>query len=392
MLSFFLLPLQAKMATAFFSSMPMIVCAVMAVMLFLEHQRRHDGLLRWLIVWAIASTLLYVGHFVFFQHVISLIPASDTVYVAMNLLVYPLYLIYISELTDRTPLTSRPLMMGLLLAPGIVAGILCGMFYVLMDAQETHAFIHDYLYQNDASKLHDTALLQVWVHKCRYILFALQVIGVAMAGIRKVHHYNYVVSTLYADTEDKEVRGMKTILILLSVTVILSFTLNGIGRTWFNSPLRLALPAIAFSAILFAIGWTGMKQRFSARDIVRQHKSKPATPSKVVNVAQICAKLERYIDNDQTFLKQDLRLEQVAKRIGTNRTYLLQAMNDGMHMTFKEYINRKRIAYAEELLKKRPTLSKAELAILSGYNSMSSFYRNSKLYSTELNVKKDPRA
>lgn len=375
------------MSIAFFSSMPMIVCAMMAMMLFLEQRRRHDGLLPWLIAWAVAASLLYAGHYVFFQHVTSLIPASDTIYVATNLLVYPIYLIYISELTDRVTLSSRPPMLGLLLAPGILAGIVCGVFYAMMDEHETTVFINKYLYHDSDSLVSDIVLQQIWLHKGCHLLFGLQVIGVAIAGIRKVRHYNYVVSTLYADTEDKEARGLTTILALLLAAVILSFTLNGIGRVWFNSPLRLALPSTAFSALLFAIGWSGMKQHFSARDIVRQHKTKPAAPT-IIHVAQICGNLESFINDERAFLKQELRLDDVAKRIGTNRTYLLQALKEGLHMTFKEYINRKRIAYAEELVKTNPTMSRAELATLSGYNSLSSFYRNWKTYHKEVNSEK----
>lgn len=374
------------MTTAFFSSMPMLVCAIMSMLLILEQRNRTDGLLRWLIAWAIAATLLYTGHYLFFHRAYSLMAVSDTVYVACNLLVYPLYLIYISELTDRIPLSARRHMIGLLLGPAMLAGVVCGVLYGMMSEAERHFFVSEYLYQNDLSELSGTTLWQAWLHKGCHFLFGLQVIGVAVAGIRKVRHYNHVVSSLYADTEDKEARGLTTLLTLVLVTVVLSFTLNSLGRTWFLSPVRLALPATAFSAILFAIGWLGMRQRFSARDIVRQHDAHPATPSTPINVAQICGKLEALINDEQAFLEQELRLEDVAKRIGTNRTYLLQALNSGMHMTFKEYINRKRIAHAEKLIESNPTLPRTEIATLSGYNSMSAFYRNWKTYHVELRI------
>jgi len=40
------------------------------------------------------------------------------------------------------------------------------------------------------------------------------------------------------------------------------------------------------------------------------------------------------------------------------------------------FINRKRIAYAEQLLRNNPKLPKSEVATLSGYDSLSAFYRN----------------
>ena len=90
-------------------SMPFMVCAFMAVQLCLEcrlHPERRP--LKWLAAWAIACTLLYGGHYVYFHRATWLMPVSDTIYATMNLTVYPLYLIYISELTDMRPISSRP--------------------------------------------------------------------------------------------------------------------------------------------------------------------------------------------------------------------------------------------------------------------------------------------
>ena len=88
----------------------------------------------------------------------------------------------------------------------------------------------------------------------------------------------------------------------------------------------------------------------------------------------------------KTFLKNDLRLEQVTRELGTNRTYLLQALNEEKGMTFKEYINRLRIEYAERLMKSNPSLTKNEIATMSGYNTLSSFYRNYNTYREETNI------
>ena len=128
-----------------------------------------------------------------------------------------------------------------------------------------------------------------------------------------------------------------------------------------------------------------MQQDFTMQDIPEEQeketddtKNTEVTPSN--NSTLIFEKLETLMNEQQTFLKNDVLLNDVAKMLGTNRTYLLQALNSCAHMTFKEYINRKRIAYAEQLAIEKPNLSKTEIATLSGYNSMSSFYRNYGLY------------
>jgi YesN/AraC family two-component response regulator len=129
-----------------------------------------------------------------------------------------------------------------------------------------------------------------------------------------------------------------------------------------------------------------MHQDFTIQDIPEEQEKETNDNNENIAVTpsnqsiQIYEKLESMMNEQQTYLKNDLLLNDVAKLLGTNRTYLLQALSACAHMTFKEYINRKRIAHAEQLMAQNPLTPKTEIATLSGYNSMSSFYRNYSLY------------
>ena len=130
-----------------------------------------------------------------------------------------------------------------------------------------------------------------------------------------------------------------------------------------------------------------MHQDFTIQDIPEEQEKETNDNNENIAVTpsnqsiQIYEKLESMMNEQQTYLKNDLLLNDVAKLLGTNRTtYLLAALNSCAHMTFKEYINRKRIAHAEQLMAQNPLTPKTEIATLSGYNSMSSFYRNYSLY------------
>ncbi len=360
----------------------MLVCFLTTILLFLEKQRgtyKHNTPVNWLITWSLSATLLYVGHFIYFYHQTNLIPISDTIYVAMNLCVYPLYLVYISELTDEKPLTSSKILMFLLLGPSVLAGVTSGILYIAMNSQETNDFIENFLYKNEDYTLGVIQQAQIMLHIVCRILFAIQVFVVAIVGIYKVRKYNNIVYSLYADTEDKEAFGLTTLLILLMVISVFSATVNIIGRYFFVDSLLLSIPSMAFTVLLFSIGWVGAHQKFSFRDIVMQHPNEvPA-----INIAennQLCQQFEQIVVERKLFLENDLRLDRVVRLLGTNRTYLLKALSDNKHMTFKEYINRLRIGYAEKLMEENPNLSKTDIATLSGYNTTSSFYRNYNLY------------
>ena len=370
----------------FFSSLPLMVCVVMVVQLTLTYRRRMDKAIRWLLLWAIATLLLYGCHFIYFNHFSDLLPFSDTLYVALNLTVYPLFLVYISAITDRKPLSQQKRFLWSAFMPPITAAIIVGGLYGAMDAGEAKAFITSYLYLGYETTLSGLALAQAWVHIVCHITFAIQVIIVIVRGFRRIRRFNKTVEQLYADTENKEIEAIPTILILFIVTSLVSTIVNVIGRQMFVDTVIIALPSVAFSALIFALSWVGMQHNFSMRDIPEEQEKETDDSEKVTAVPSansiiIYEKLENLMNNEQIFLQNDLLLNDVAKLLGTNRTYLLQALSSCAHMTFKEYINRKRIAHAEQLIANNPLMPKTEIATRSGYNSMSSFYRNLGHYS-----------
>ncbi len=370
----------------FFSSLPLMVCVVMVVQLTLTYRRRTDKAIRWLLLWAIATLLLYGCHFIYFNHFSDLLPFSDTLYVALNLTVYPLFLLYISAITDRKPLSQQKRFLWSAFMSPVTAGIVVGGLYGAMDAGEAKAFITSYLYHGYETTLSGLALAQAWVHIVCHITFAIQVIIVIVRGFRRIRRFNKTVEQLYADTENKEIEAIPTILILFIVTSLVSTIVNVIGRQMFVDTVIIALPSVAFSALIFALSWVGMQHNFSMRDIPEEQEKETDDSEKVTAVPSansiiIYEKLENLMNNEQIFLQNDLLLNDVAKLLGTNRTYLLQALSSCAHMTFKEYINRKRIAHAEQLIANNPLMPKTEIATRSGYNSMSSFYRNLGHYS-----------
>ena len=368
-----------------FTSLPLMVCVVMVIQLALAYRERMNKAIGWLLQWAIATLLLYGCHFLYFNHFSELLPYSDTLYVVVNLMVYPLFLLYISEITDRRPLSHQKKILCLVFIPPIIIGIVVGCLYGAMDAEETQSFISNYLYHNRVSPPSGLSLVQVWVHLICHIIFAIQVIYVIVKGFRRIRRFNKTVQQLYADTESREIGAIPTILVLFIVTSLVSTIVNLMGRSMFVDSIILALPSVAFSALIFALSWVGLQQNFTMRDIPEEQvketvDSEMAATNPSNTDMLLFERLETMMDEQQVFLHNDLLLNDVAQLLGTNRTYLLQALNSCAHMTFKEYINRKRIAYAEKLIMEDPSKPRNEIAVSSGYNSMSSFYRNQRLY------------
>ena len=113
----------------------------------------------------------------------------------------------------------------------------------------------------------------MWIHRICHVLFGLQAIGVAVAGIRKVRRYNRALSHLYADTDDKEIRSVSTLLILLIVTSIFSVIFRGDAYGYLNSILLdlgiidaprlwLSNPDYIMTVLIIVILWMSMGTGF----------------------------------------------------------------------------------------------------------------------------------
>lgn len=405
------------MLLSLFAALPMVVCAVITVELALELLRDNDSPRRCLLVWAATATVLYACHYIFFHHVHWLLPWSNTVYVACNLAVYPLYLIYISELADTQPLSSKPWAMALLLSPAVAGGVASGIAYAMMTPGETANFISTYLYEGAHRGLSGAAKTQAVIHGVTRVLFSLEVVGVMVFCVRKVRNYNKKLDLLYADTERRSLNWVNIILVLLIITSLFSLIANRVGRSQFEGSLWLALPSLAFTTVLFTIGWIGLHKRLPAKAILHQIDIKELEEpveaiDSIDNIGSIDAidsidtidtiapkssmslspleeeedklplftRAVKLIEGQKLYLQYDLRLDDVAGMLGTNRTYLIYALNEGNGMSFREYINRLRITYAKQLKAENPKLSKSQLATMCGYNTPSSFYRNWKKY------------
>ena len=390
------------MLESLFVSLPMVVCGIITLELALVLRQENDSPRRWLLVWAAVTTTLYACHFVFFHHAHALLSFSDMVYVTCNLAVYPLYLIYISQLADVRPLSSNSWKVALLLGPALLGGAATAIVYLMMTPEETDRFLRVYLYGGMKVGLAGLPMVQAVVHDVAKGMFTLLVVVVMLAGVRKVRSYNRKIDLLYADTEERSLHWINTILVLLVLTTVLSLVVSNVGRSYFDGSLLLALPSLAFASVLFSIGWLGLRRRPMASEIMlfldareTEDEAVAAEEAKLTDRApaeSIAADNDRtpllervtaLIEGEKLFLQNDLKLEEVATRLGTNRTYLIYALNEGMGMTFKEYVNRLRIAHAKRLMAGDPQLSKSQVSTLCGYSTPSSFYRNWNKYEEE---------
>ena len=360
-------------------SLPLITCALFSMLILLEWYNRQLREQHTLFAFMLTATLLYVGHYIYFHRAVDLLPLSDILYVSANLTVYPLYLIYIIRLTSKWRAVY-----WLMLLPGLLAIMATGTGYIFMTDEEDRMFVHNYLYHNSQTGLTDMALFQAYIRQFCKLVFAIEVIATVVIGSMMIRRYDRMVDEFYADTDDKSMRNIQSILYLVLTIAVLSFIVNIIGRARFTDhEIILTTTSLMFSALLFAIGYEGLHRHFSIIDMRTNKEQVSNDDSAALKDAVNRSMTERIIalvENDKIYLQPDLKLDDVAQMMHTNRTYIYQAVNQQMGISFNEFINRYRIAHAKRLMASDPTLSMNDVALQSGFASLSSFYRNMKKY------------
>ena len=108
----------------------------------------------------------------------------------------------------------------------------------------------------------------------------------------------------------------------------------------------------------------------------RRHKT-PVTRGESYK-APLLQHLTRLMEDQKQFLNSDLKLQDVADLLGTNRTYLTNNIKAATGQTFTQYVNTYRVEYAKELLSSHPDEKISAIWAESGFATESSFFRTFK--------------
>lgn len=387
-------------------SMPIIVCAVFAMLMLLDLRGRRERYV--LAIFFIVATLLYLGHGIFFSRILPLIPLSDTIYSFCNLAVYPLYYLYLESVTSDD-IKGFKIRKRIALLPAVACSLTVGLLYLLMNDEDTNLFIHSYLYEVERSKLTGMAWWQTVAHMVTKSIFALQIIPVVHFGSRSIVKFNQRVEASFADTEGRSLHRQKVLLWIFLATSLASFVCNIIGRQWFDSSAwLLSVPSVLFSALLFCVGREGLMLNFSIQEIMEaeqeempnEEKDSEASDEALATDDDLTSAIEQSdhllqietnrtsakgrkmehivqrIVDEQLYLQPDLQLNGLATLLCTNRTYISDAIRKEKSMTFYEFINDLRIQHAQKLMKEYPEMTIYEIYTQSGYSNYPTFRRN----------------
>ena len=87
----------------------------------------------------------------------------------------------------------------------------------------------------------------------------------------------------------------------------------------------------------------------------------------------------RYMTERRPFLVDSFSLQDLANALYTNKSYLSKTINRFSGRNFRQYVNYYRIMYALDLFRNNMSLRVTDMAQLSGFHSVTSFFQSFKI-------------
>ena len=336
------------MLGSFFSVLPLLVCLFWFVA-FARKYRESDAAKRMLTIFFGVCTVLELCHVMLynvFEDRVLPVPL-ESLWVACSLSVYPIYYIYICRLTAH-PVSARKT--ALILAPGFLVAI----GFLLWPGFTTNLV--------------------------RLVVNIVQVACVVFFGFRHLRTFDHKLAELYAETEDKDMRPIRNLLIAFILTSLNTIVLNILGReSVITSEWLILLALDPIAVLLFVLGYIGYRRSFRVEQFLADNPEEPLPDAPAEN-SELGAKIEHLMVTEAYYLRQNVTLTEVAREVGSCRTYVSNYINQEMHCSFSDYVNRLRIEHAKMVILQHDRHggdSKfSAIALNVGFTSEQSFYRN----------------
>lgn len=353
---------------------PVYVTLFWAVVLNFYNTRKHPPK-AFLGKFMVVSFVVYLSHLFYFSGNMQVYYYLDSMYLLASLLVYPLYHIYVRLLTVDQSFAWRQHTRFLVL-PFIVF-MLYFAGHILMSQSQHKVFIEEVSARNLQAKGLQQYMVIMYV--LARVVFIGQVFYYLYANFRIILKNHKRLQDFYSNTEDKRLQWVQFFNFSLALTSIASIAVAVVGRDAFaTGHYSLAAPSVVFSFMLFFIGLLGNTQNRVHDEIdqsnVTEKQLQEKEPSEI-NDSRLKQEMEVLFAEQMIFKDPQLKIWDVCKMIGTNRTYISRFINTEYQRNFCNHVNHYRTRYVKKLLQEDASLKNDQLAEMAGFGSVNSLYR-----------------
>lgn len=368
---------------------PCFMCLIWCMLILLSPNRsRTQTLLTW--VAGLASIYFYLG-----AAFLSPDAGYETmVYLDMGFQVVaftmaPTLIFYLRSMLGKR---SKGIIATISYAPSLIMGTAAVSIYTLMGVENAASFLqvvdnlgrHPAGYQESLYMLHQLVTVDIY-----NTLLLLELLVCAGYCIYILIHNEFRIKDIFlffhrgrASSPINITAGSIIVFFIVASPLLIytrSFLLDHMAYT--------AISYLLISMILFVVFYIGLN--FQATKVTLKDLGSPSEREDVIDdefldlgnetenpaqyvtntKASLFEKFNRYIQEEEPFLKPDLTIEDVAEALSSNRTYISVMMKESFSNTFRGYINSLRIERAKKLLLERPDELLNDIAEMSGFSS-----------------------
>ncbi len=211
--------------------------------------------------------------------------------------------------------------------------------------------------------------------------------------MRRIHYYLH---GEYSNNEDFPIRFAKGVVFIPLLMLLITWGIYLADNCWLLGCFYLLVTVVAFGILLVIL----YPQRTGARlveqemelvtdRVIQENETMVSDEMKEAMVepsrdsgsasSEVLDRLEQklrvLVEEEKLYLKPNLTMTELAVRLKTNRSYLSQLFRNRFHSSFYGYINRLRIHYAIEYVRKHPEATRRDIAAKSGFGSVRTMNR-----------------
>ncbi len=203
--------------------------------------------------------------------------------------------------------------------------------------------------------------------------------GPAFIGLGAVQLFRelHAIDLIRARSDSPALWHLRVIVCWIALVMVLAC----VSQVLSSRPLKqLAMTMLCCGILwLFLLDYRypGFFSRINQEARALQHRYKK---SRIANLdtANITAKLERALVDENLYADEDLTLEKLALAVDIHPAQLSELLNNVMGVDFRQYVNEHRVNAAKRMLVQEPQRTVLSVGYAAGFNSRASFNRNFK--------------
>lgn len=369
--------------------LPFFICLLSAVDLLFRWKKNTRPQNIWIFCALLLSVFCFIASY-YVQGVkdYTLYYRMDYLYIWSGLLLFPLLFFYFKTLLDKKGFDWK---CYLFLLPGVLLSGALTVLYIIMGKENAVSYLRELVETGGSLYIHTDPIFKMhcFLNTIVYdALVLLQLIIILIYATVQLLRYKRRLDDIFSDREGKSLTqhwGVLTGLYAFFVYALL-VTVGG-----YNSYIQyssfLVFLYILLSSILYYTCYHVAQANYTAEelehDILEIDREAPPmnlSENQTKSYYKILPDFIQVIEREQVFLRKNLRVSDLATMLHTNRTYISQLLNEEYQCSFFDFINQKRIQYAQELMKLHPEYTQERLAEECGFSQASSFSRAFKQY------------